>query len=671
MEKIVTVHTFACRRINSNKRLSLFAIGFFVELTWFRHSFIIEWYCIDTYREVKDMKKKKIWRLCGSILMIVFLIIQCMPMGEIFAATSLKLVYGGKTVNYTKTQAAFTIDGKNINMHGTPGIIIKNTAVAYYKDVFKTGLQATCKYSSASKQLTITKFDKSIVMTLNSKYAYVNGKKVKMDVPMQKIKYVKAKVTRIAVPVRFVAENLGYQYTWSSSKKSGLIERKWLELQIDGTWQAYTGSKVKASFDGTNISYGKMPGIILDGIAYVNAKPVFDEAIGGSCTYDSTGNTITVLDEDKSIVYKLGTNSATINGVETEVEAQALRIKNRATGKYYLMVPARTTANALGYEYKWNSSTKTSQITSPKLSTGGENGNELELVSGASITFALPVGVAANDVKDTDCYYNNQFYVTLPGDYVSFYQQGGVLIDSSTVSDKYDVELTSDGLTKLTFTTTKLQGYKVNVGKGTVSIEVDDPKNIYKNIVVLDCGHGGSDPGAQGGGYNEKDVTYAILYKYAKNYFDSDTSNIKAYWTRYDDTKISLGDRAAFASKVGADLFISLHMNSSANTSATGTEVFYSTGNNATQSNGLNSKKLADAFLPGMLEVMNLTNRGVKTAQYTVIHKNTVPAILIELGFISNAKDREKIVDEDYQDRVAKKIYETTESIFETYPTGR
>ena len=315
------------------------------------------------------MNKKKIWRLCGGMLMIVFLVIQCLPMGEIFAASSLKLVYGGKTVNYTKTQAAFTIDGKNINMHGTPGIIIKNTAVGYYKDIFKTGLQATCKYSSADKQLTITKFDNSIVLTLNSKVAYVNGKKVKMDVPMQKIKYVKAKTTRIVVPVRFVAENLGYQYTWSSSKKTGLIERKWLELQIDGTWQAYTGSKVKASFDGTNISYGKMPGIVLNGIAYVNAKAVFDVAMGGYCTYDSTGNTITVQDEEKTIIYKLGTNGATINGVETEVEAQALRIKNRATGKYYLMVPARMTASALGYDYNWNNSTKTSQITSPKLSS--------------------------------------------------------------------------------------------------------------------------------------------------------------------------------------------------------------------------------------------------------------------------------------------------------------
>lgn len=616
------------------------------------------------------MKKKKIWRLCGSILMIVFLIIQCMPMGEIFAATSLKLVYGGKTVNYTKTQAAFTIDGKNINMHGTPGIIIKSTAVAYYKDVFKTGLQATCKYSSASKQLTITKFDKSIVMTLNSRVAYVNGKRVKMDVPMQKIKYVKAKATRLVVPVRFVAEKLGYKYTWSSSKKTGVIERKWLELQIDGTWQAYTGSKVKTSFDGANIAYGKMPGIILNGIAYVNAKPVFDEAIGGSCAYDSTGNTITVQDEEKSIIYKLGTSSAIINGVETEVEAQALRIKNRATGKYYLMVPARTTANALGYEYKWNSSTKTSQITSPNLSTGGEGGNQLELVSGASITFPLPDGVAATDVKDTDCYYNKQFYVTLPGDYTSLYQQGGVAINSETVS-KYDVELTSDGLTKLIFTTTKLQGYKVNVSQGKVSIVVDDPKNIYKNIVVLDCGHGGSDPGAQGGGYKEKDATYAILYKYAKNYFDSDTSNIKAYWTRYDDTYVSLSDRASFASKVGADLFISLHMNSSTNTSATGTEVFYSIGNNATQSNGLSSKKMASVYLSAMLEVMDTTNRGVKTANYTVIYKNTVPAVLIELGFISNTKDREKIVDEEYQERVAQKIYESTESIFETYPTGR
>ena len=165
-------------------------------------------------------------------------------------------------------------------------------------------------------------------------------------------------------------------------------------------------------------------------------------------------------------------------------------------------------------------------------------------------------------------------------------------------------------------------------------------------------------------------MNYAILYTCAKKYFDSSTSNVKAYWTRYNDTFISLDDRAAYASAVGADLFVSLHMNS-ATSSASGTEVYYSTNNNATLQNGLNSNSMASVYLSNIVSVFASKNRGVKSANYVVIKKNTVPAILIELGFISNDGDRAKLVDPTMQDSVAKTIYDTTESVFEKYPTGR
>ena len=146
---------------------------------------------------------------------------------------------------------------------------------------------------------------------------------------------------------------------------------------------------------------------------------------------------------------------------------------------------------------------------------------------------------------------------------------------------------------------------------------------------------------------------------------------MKAYWTRYDDTFVTLNDRAAYAKSVGADLFISLHMNSATSTSANGTEVFYSTSNNKTLSNGLNSKKVATYFQTNLVSSLGMNSRGVKTANYVVIYKNTVPAVLVELGFISNSSDRQKLADASFQKKSAKKIYQLTEDIFEDYPTGR
>lgn len=621
------------------------------------------------------MKRGTCQRRWGTVVLFLLVISLFFPKVSIQAATTLKLVYGGKNVNYTKSQVAFTLDGKNINLNSTPGILIQDTSMGYYKDIFKTGLNATCKYDSSTKKLTITKFDRTIVMTLNSKTAYVNGKKKKMGVPMQKVKFVKAGVTRIMVPVRFVAENLGYTYTWSSSKKAGVMKRNWVELYMNGSWEKYTGTKAKASVNGKAVNLGNMPGIVIDGTAYLNGKKVFGSAIGGTCVYDSTEKTITVEKDDNTVVFRLGTNTALVNGVETEISTQAVRVKNRATGKYYLMVPGRFTANSLGYDYNWNNSTKTSQITKKvdenetPSATPSEN-IDPSTVSGAAISFTLPDGVTSADIQHADYYYKNQFCVLISGDYVSYFENNPISINVSTISG-YTVTLTSAGKTRLLFNTTKLQGYKVHIQEGLTWIEVGDPKDIFENIVVLDCGHGGSDPGAQAGGYQEKNITYSILYTYAKKYFDSDTSNIKAYWSRYDDTFVTLSDRAAFASKVGADLFISLHMNSATNTSATGTEVYYSTSNNKKQSNGLTSKIMADMFQSKLVDVMGTTSRGVKTANYTVIYKNTVPAVLIELGFISNSSDRAKLTDSSYQRAAAESIYQTTESIFSSYPTGR
>lgn len=617
------------------------------------------------------MKRDTCRQKCGAVLIFMLLMSLILPNISIQAATTLKLVYGGKKVNYTKAQVAFTLDGKNINLNSTPGILIQNTSMGYYKDVFKKGLQATCKYDSSTKKLTITKFDKTVVMTLNSKTAYVNGKKKTMSVPMRKVKFVKAGVTRIMVPVCFVAEHLGYTYTWSSTNKTGVMKRNWMELYINGSWQKYTGTRANASFDGKSIRLGNMPGIVIDGTAYLNGKKVFGSTMGGTCLYDSEEQTITVEKDENKIVFKLGTNSAIVNGVETELSTQAVRVKNRTTGKYYLMVPGRFTANNLGYSYNWNNSTKTSQITTKiEESELPSESSDSVIVSGAAISFTLPSEVTSADIKHVDYYYKNQFGVIISGDYVSYFENNPIVVSGSTISD-YTITLTSAGKTRLLFNTTKLQGYKLHVQEGIVWIEVGNPKDIFENIVVLDCGHGGSDPGATAGGYQEKNITYSILYTYAKSYFDSDTSNVKAYWSRYDDTFVSLSDRAAFASKVGADLFISLHMNSATNTAATGTEVYYSINNNKTQSNGLTSKIMASEFQSELANVMNTTSRGVKTANYTVIYKNTVPAVLIELGFISNSSDRSKLVDSSYQQAAAESIYQTTESIFSSYPTGR
>jgi N-acetylmuramoyl-L-alanine amidase len=132
-----------------------------------------------------------------------------------------------------------------------------------------------------------------------------------------------------------------------------------------------------------------------------------------------------------------------------------------------------------------------------------------------------------------------------------------------------------------------------------------------------------------------------------------------------------LSARAAFAKKVGADLFVSLHMNSALRTSANGMEVYYSKDNNKTSSMGLTSQILAKRMHNRLNSDLSIPSRGVKTAGFYVIKHNTVPAILIELGFLSGNKDYSKLTSSTYQKSAAQSIYECIADTFQEYPTDR
>ena len=134
---------------------------------------------------------------------------------------------------------------------------------------------------------------------------------------------------------------------------------------------------------------------------------------------------------------------------------------------------------------------------------------------------------------------------------------------------------------------------------------------------------------------------------------------------------MDLYTRAGFAKEIGADLFISLHSNANNSSSVTGTQVFYSNDNNVTLKSGLNSSKLAKSLVDNLSSVMNTKNRGISSSEFVVVKYNTVPAVLIELGFMTNPTELSKLTDATYQKKVGDAIFNTVTEIFKTYPTGR
>lgn len=286
-----------------------------------------------------------------------------------------------------------------------------------------------------------------------------------------------------------------------------------------------------------------------------------------------------------------------------------------------------------------------------------------------ALVLLKPKDVTIRSITNEDLYEKKRFTITIKGKYKDFYKRNPMLIHSSKAKKVAVSE--EGGKTIITVKTTSLQGYKIYEKDNFIVVKMGSPDEIYSSIVVLDAGHGGKDSGACAHGMKEKNLNYQIIYTMMKKYFSGNAPDIKVYWTRKTDTFITLGGRAAFADRIGADVFISLHMNMAYNKSANGTEVYYSKSNNSADFDGLTSKKMAYMFKNRLLHDLHTNDRGVKSAGFYVIKHNTVPAILIELGFISGNRDHKKLKKESFRKKAAKSIYVGIVQLFLNYETGR
>lgn len=857
------------------------------------------------------------------IKVVLTLMIILMSGATVEAASSLKLYYNKKTVNYTGQKVTYKYNSKAINNSARPGIIMNGTSLVSAYDVFTNkAIGAKYSYSSKSGVVTIKKDTKEVKMTVGSKTAYVNGVKKTTSLAPLLVKYP-AGSSKVLVPARFVFESLGYTYNWQSNISTVTITSpvkssatKGLNLYYDNKWVNYTSTQGIVMINGKKLPL-TMPSIIINNTAMVHAWRVFSySSIKAAYNYNSSTGTVTLKKGDKEIVMTLGSKKALVNGVEKTMSEAPRLVKSKERNASYVMVPGQSVTNFLGYGYKWNGTSKASEIntkvtntdpeldgddTSPlnpektyvkhsispsmevefnsvkginktnipgtnyntssilsvwqdgssytnkdvyvitlssplgeitssfkndstisvtlantaasnntyimndglasqiltnydpannnttldislnapkakyelnlsndlctlyvnvynnyisELEAGYKSGNDTiaisslsklapiitedsthvyldfkntingigtksdqisdgifmkeitvtnptydttrisivktsgsnyvtsstdnkytisfydETVSNYSLMIKKPSGIDASQITNEDLYYNNQFKITLPGDQTQFLAENPI-INTNSVITSVTYSLNQNGNTDILVKTKKLQGYKVSVQNDSIKVAVGNPKDIYKNIVILDAGHGGHDPGAQYGGYSEKNINYKILYTCAKKYFNSSDSNIKAYWTRRDDTFITLDDRAAYAKKMGADLFISLHMNAAGSKTPEGLEVYYSSSNSSVSDSGLTSSKFATIFASQLSTKLDLINRGAKNSAFVVVKKNTVPAILIELGFMTNSNDLNKMKSATFQDKTAKAIYESAAYVFDNYPTGR
>ena len=162
-----------------------------------------------------------------------------------------------------------------------------------------------------------------------------------------------------------------------------------------------------------------------------------------------------------------------------------------------------------------------------------------------------------------------------------------------------------------------------------------------KKVIVIDAGHGGNDSGAIGiNEIEEKSITLEIVRLISELVNKNHDETVEIYQTRYNDTLVSLSDRAKLAKALNADLFLSLHCNHSDNPAARGQEVYV-----ADQHSKYSDESVWFAFRlqANLNEQLGFESRGVKFANFQVLRETIdfMPSILLELGFLSNEDESE------------------------------
>ncbi|WP_018086493.1 N-acetylmuramoyl-L-alanine amidase [Desulfurispora thermophila] len=165
--------------------------------------------------------------------------------------------------------------------------------------------------------------------------------------------------------------------------------------------------------------------------------------------------------------------------------------------------------------------------------------------------------------------------------------------------------------------------------------------------IVIDPGHGGSDPGAVGpNGLKEAHVNLAVALKVAEKLRKA---GVEVRLTRTSDVFIDLQPRCDIANSFGADYFVSIHCNSAGTPEAEGAETYcYKFGGQG--------EILAKAIQTELIAATGRANRGVKTANYYVLRRTNMPAVLTELAFISSPEEERLLGSPDYQEKCATAI---------------
>ena len=605
---------------------------------------------------------------------------------------NMTLTYDYTQHKYSAEEVFVAINGNKLTGLKMPPIVLNNFTLVPAREVFEA-MGATVEWKKDLEQVYVKYNDKLVVIPIGSTKAYVNGQATTMQTAAKIIN------NKTMIPLRFVATSLGMQVSWDTKTRVADID----------TGNISSGDVVEVTEETTTTV---APVITTTTEQTTTTETTTEETTTVASTTETTTEQTTAAEVNNisAITFSKGNSYKDIITIEgdynpdvskafsSDNKTLTLSINNAklvadkgnidegayiSSGYYYqnngnvVTVSLNLKDSNMAVDIRQLGNNKTTVTVTYASSNSTDSNNSSSSNSNSSLSgncgydaenarfyFKNNGSVNIKNIIESDNYNDLNYKLTLNGDYTSIFSNTTYPVNSSYINNIV-VNSTATS-TVITFSEKKIMTVLMSEADGYIYIKPVLPKERYSKIIVLDAGHGGSDPGASGNGLIEKNLTLSILNK-AIALFDSD-GTIKCYATRTTDTYPSFNDRTDLGNEVG-DAFISIHINAAANTSAAGTETYSLYAND--QGNGLTSYGLASEILKNLLSQLGTKDRKVKSENWIVLRQSKIPASLIEIGFITNSGDAAIMGSDAGQQKVAQAIFDSVKNLFNQYPPVR
>lgn len=612
-----------------------------------------------------------------KILMITFIatLLLCTGVYAQGKYLNMDLEYDGKIHKYNAEEITLCINNKELTDLPMPPVIFNGYSLVPAREVFEA-FGAAVDWNGTTQQVTIKHENNTVILTINSTQATVNGSVKTLETPAKIIN------DKTMIPVRFVAEAINKDVRWDSATRTANIcdipvtTTTTKEATTEATTVTTTKAAVTTTKETTTETTTTGPVDVKD--VQLKKGDAADTVVincSGRAAYTS------ILSQNGDLL-TLDIEKATLAGSRGIIE-EGTYLKG---GFYYQLKEGFVRVSLdmysdMGYNITVNDSSIMIML-SPSIVNSTDNNNSSDThheatdkngsgnaalgnnahYSDYSLVLDDPRNVIdIKDIQHTDNYTQNSYVLTIPEDISSLVSSG-----TYSVGDKFidSISVNSYGrYSTITFNTVRVIAVDIQREDSQVVINIMNPKDMYDKIIVLDAGHGGDAVGALGSGLVEKELTLDIT-KRALELFEED-GEIKAYATRESDVNPSFDARTDLGNQVG-DAFVSIHINSADSSSAAGTETFCLYPNDP--GNGLTSYILAEKLLNNLLDELGTKDRGVKSDNLIVLRQSEIPASLMEVAFISNPEEANRVLaSEEYRQRAAQAVFDSVKELFDEY----